>query len=61
MKQRFIFLKEIQFFLIILSRDHGHVTSNFLYFSANFGLFSIKSRKKGLNINIREKFFIEEL
>ena len=61
MKQRFIFLKDFVFIIIILSRDHGHVTSNFLYFPANFGLFSIKSRKKGLNINIREKFIIEEL
>ena len=47
--------------MIILSRDHGHVTSNFLSFSANFGLFSINSMKKGLNVEIREKFIIEEL
>ena len=60
MKQRFIFLIFF-FFIIILSGEHGHVTSNFLYFSANFGLFSVKSRKKGLNISIREKFIIEEL
>ena len=46
MKQRFIFLKGILHFVDILSRDHGHGTSNFLYFSANFGLFSIKSWKK---------------
>ena len=52
MKQRCIYLKEILTFVIILSSDHGHVTSNFLYFSANFGLFSIKSRKKGLNVNL---------
>ena len=61
MKQRFIFLKEILNFDIVLPRDHGHVTSNFLYISANFGLFAIKSRKKGLDVNIREKSIIEEL
>ena len=45
----------------LLSCDQGHVTSDFLDFSANFGLFAKNSRKKGLTVNIREKFIIEEL
>ena len=61
MKQRLILLKEILNFVIILSRYHGHVTSHFPQFSAKFGLFSINSRKKGLNVQIWEKFIIEEL